>query len=57
MAMITWAKKKFKQIYQYRAKGTYFGYMRDLKKIKKQEIGDSSWHALPNLPKLADILA
>ena len=36
MAMITWAKKKFKQIYQYRAKGTYFGYMRDLKKIKKQ---------------------
>ena len=34
--MITWAKKKFKQIYQYRAKGTYFGYMRDLKKIKKQ---------------------
>ena len=56
MAMITWAKKKFKQIYQYRAKGTYFGYMRDLKKIKNSTpLGDSSWHALPNLPILEDI--
>ena len=36
MAMITWTKKKFKQIYQYRTKGTYCGYMGDYKKIKKQ---------------------
>ena len=36
MAMVTWAKKKFKQICQYRAKGTYCGYMGDYKKIKKQ---------------------
>ena len=36
MAMITWTKKKFKQIYQYRTKGTYCGYMGDHKEIKKQ---------------------
>ena len=36
MAMIIWTKKKFKQIYQYRAKGTYCGYMGDHKEIKKQ---------------------
>ena len=35
MAMVTWAKKKFKQICQYRAKSTYCGYMGDYKKIKK----------------------
>ena len=32
--MITWAKKKFKQIYQYRTKGSYCGYMGDYKEIK-----------------------
>ena len=36
MAMITWTKKKFKQIYQYRTKGTYCDYMGDYRKIKKQ---------------------
>ena len=36
MAMVTWTKKKFKQIYQYRTKGTYCGYMGDHKEIKKQ---------------------
>ena len=36
MAMITWAKKKFKQIYQYRAKGTFCDYMGDYIKIKKK---------------------
>ena len=35
MAMVTWAKKKFKQICQYRAKSTYCGYMGYHKKIKK----------------------
>ena len=33
--MITWAKKKFKQIYQYRAKGTFCDYMGDYKKKLK----------------------
>ena len=36
MAMVTWTKKKFKQIYQYRTKGTYCDYMGDYRKIKKQ---------------------
>ena len=36
MAMIIWTKKKFKQIYRYRTKGTYCGYMGDHKEIKKQ---------------------
>ena len=36
MAMVTWSKKKFKQIYQYRTKGTYCDYMGDYRKIKKQ---------------------
>ena len=59
MAMITWAIKKFKQINQYRAKGTFCDYMGDYKKKLKNStpLGDSSWHALPNLPILADILA
>ena len=55
MAMITWAKKKFKQIYQYRAKCTYCDYMGDYKEIEKSTpLGDSSWY---DLPKLEDILA
>ena len=29
-------QKKFKQIYQYRTKGTYCDYMGEYKKIKKQ---------------------
>ena len=37
MAMITWAKKKFKQIYQYRIKGTYCHYMGEYKKIKNAQ--------------------
>ena len=31
MAMITWAKKKSKQIQLYRTKGTYCGYMGTIK--------------------------
>ena len=36
MRTITWAKKKSKQIYLYRTKGTYCGYMGDCKKIQYQ---------------------
>ena len=36
MAMITWAKKKSKQIYLHRTKGTYCSYMGNYKKVKFQ---------------------
>ena len=58
MAMFTWAKKSPR-------KSTYIGpkvhivaTWGTLKKLNfSTPLGDSSWHALPNLPKLADILA
>ena len=46
MLTITWAKKS-------PSKSTYIG----PKLIFSTPLGDSSWHALPNLPKLADISA
>ena len=58
MAMITWAKKSS-------SKSTNIGPMvhivttwETIKKLKNSTpLGDSSWHGLPNLPKLADFLA
>ena len=43
MAMVTWTKKKFKQIYQYRTKGHIVATWETIQKLKNNTpLGDSS---------------
>ena len=58
MAMVTWAKKSSSKSANIAPKVHIVATWETIKKLKNSTpLGDSSWHALPNLPKLADILA
>ena len=58
MAMITWAKKSSSKSTNIGPKVHIVTTWESIKKLKNiTPLGDSSWHALPNLPILVDILA
>ena len=58
MAMVTWAKKSSSKSANIGSKVHIVATWETIKELKSSTpLGDSSWHALPNLPKLADFLA
>ena len=58
MATITWSKKSPSQSIYIGPKVHIVATWNTIKqKILMTPLGNSTWHALPNLPKLADILA
>ena len=58
MAIITWSKKSPSQSIYIGPKVHIVATWDTIKqKILTTPLGDSSWYGLPNLPKLADILA